>query len=600
MKLSLANLAPLKEIEFDSPAPEGMDIPNFDSLVDALKWKNDLENYSMDLENELKHAQRQLDDKLSGQGERGAEPEGGPIQQKIAGELDQIKSNIQTFKKELNTISSKIDYFDQNYLGEGDYADRLANSGTDSDGRNTWGDKTGYSDEEMAQGKGKLKKYPDKDGRNVWGDKTEGLNETTEDAWKAIDVSRKAEKELNKELNGNKQWQERTAKKLAMLKKLNDDGKFKKKGGWDEEALQGWVDKDYSWETVSGKFANNLKEMKKNNNKNLITERLQELAGIKPLYQEAMQQGDYSAIEKGWDGLDEDEQRDIINTALSGEARPDDFEKDFDQLKSEIPDFESGVANYLGIDEGEDLTFEPEDMDNPDEDLVIIGSGYADIENKFGERPSQTNGEYAKIGQWVVDNLETITKGEENNGDKEAALDYIYGEINEGSCGYSQDAPGGEELDTPGGTQGMDADERTRGMLKIFIQKEIAKLKNPDKADLNKDGKLSSYEKARGAAIEKNMKEGEPGDFDRDLEYLMGKDDFAKATSNEVPGLGDTVIDDKTDITTSKKTFMQMMMQFTDEPFLIETGLKLYDAWANGEGGLKPSRILDILKQSSN
>ena len=41
MKLSLVNLAPLKEIEFDSPAPEGMDIPNFDSLVKALKWKND-------------------------------------------------------------------------------------------------------------------------------------------------------------------------------------------------------------------------------------------------------------------------------------------------------------------------------------------------------------------------------------------------------------------------------------------------------------------------------------------------------------------------------------------------------------------------------
>lgn len=35
-------------------------------------------------------------------------------------------------------------------------------------------------------------------------------------------------------------------------------------------------------------------------------------------------------------------------------------------------------------------------------------------------------------------------------------------------------------------------------------------LKNPEKADLNKDGKLSSYEKTRGAAIEKAMqKEGE-------------------------------------------------------------------------------------------
>ena len=33
-----------------------------------------------------------------------------------------------------------------------------------------------------------------------------------------------------------------------------------------------------------------------------------------------------------------------------------------------------------------------------------------------------------------------------------------------------------------------------------------ANLMNPDKADLNKDGKLSSYEKARGRAIEKSMK----------------------------------------------------------------------------------------------
>lgn len=33
-----------------------------------------------------------------------------------------------------------------------------------------------------------------------------------------------------------------------------------------------------------------------------------------------------------------------------------------------------------------------------------------------------------------------------------------------------------------------------------------ANLMNPDKADLDKDGKLSSYEKARGRAIEKNMR----------------------------------------------------------------------------------------------
>ena len=33
----------------------------------------------------------------------------------------------------------------------------------------------------------------------------------------------------------------------------------------------------------------------------------------------------------------------------------------------------------------------------------------------------------------------------------------------------------------------------------------MAKLKNPEKADLNKDNKISSYERARGLAIEKAM-----------------------------------------------------------------------------------------------
>jgi len=72
--------------------------------------------------------------------------------------------------------------------------------------------------------------------------------------------------------------------------------------------------------------------------------------------------------------------------------------------------------------EDEDYRLEPEDIEDPDEDLVIIGSGYLDIKNNFGERPSQTNGEYAEIGQKVVDQL--------HNGDKDAALNYIYSRIN--------------------------------------------------------------------------------------------------------------------------------------------------------------------------
>lgn len=53
-------------------------------------------------------------------------------------------------------------------------------------------------------------------------------------------------------------------------------------------------------------------------------------------------------------------------------------------------------------------------------------------------------------------------------------------------------------------------------------------LKNPEKADLNKDGKLSSYEQARGAAIEKAM-QVEEGDLDlghQDNEPHMLKGDL--------------------------------------------------------------------------
>ena len=70
------------------------------------------------------------------------------------------------------------------------------------------------------------------------------VRESNQSEWDAIDVSRTAEKELS-----NKEWNERTAKKLAILKSLNDEGKFKK--DWDDEKLQGWVDKNYSWEKVS-------------------------------------------------------------------------------------------------------------------------------------------------------------------------------------------------------------------------------------------------------------------------------------------------------------------------------------------------------------
>ena len=96
------------------------------------------------------------------------------------------------------------------------------------------------------------------------------------------------------------------------------------------------------------------------------------------------------------------------------------FVKDMMGRKDEL----KGIATELGyLNEEEDLTFEPEDMDNPDEDLVIIGSGYLDIKSNFKGRPNMTNDELATLGQKVVDQL--------HKGDKEAALNYIYSRINE-------------------------------------------------------------------------------------------------------------------------------------------------------------------------
>jgi len=79
------------------------------------------------------------------------------------------------------------------------------------------------------------------------GDTKDALKESTEKSWDAIDVSRKAEKEID-----NKEWNERTTKKLDMLVALNKAGKFKK--DWSDEKLQGWIDKNYSWEKLSQQF----------------------------------------------------------------------------------------------------------------------------------------------------------------------------------------------------------------------------------------------------------------------------------------------------------------------------------------------------------
>ena len=52
------------------------------------------------------------------------------------------------------------------------------------------------------------------------------------------------------------------------------------------------------------------------------------------------------------------------------------------------------------------------------------------------------------------------------------------GTLFEGSCGYTQTAPGGKELNTPGGIKGSDAYTRTQNILKNYIKQEVKILKN--------------------------------------------------------------------------------------------------------------------------
>jgi len=100
-------------------------------------------------------------------------------------------------------------------------------------------------------------------------------------------------------------------------------------------------------------------------------------------------------------------------------------------------------------------------------------------------------------------------------------------EIEEGTCGYGVD---GEIGDTPAGPM-------------LIRLKEMVKdaLKNPKKADLNKDGKLSDYEKKRGAAIEKSMqKELETPSEEISDEPISEEDKMSDEERQLMKDLGDS------------------------------------------------------------
>ena len=201
MKLtSLINLESLQEIDVNDPAlmraraakdkMNQMKLnpkPSFDEILD-------LRNEKEDLEHRIKNLYREMES------DPDVEAEGGAVADQYGDELNKLETRLLKVKKQ-------IALYDMN-------------EGEDED-----------DEQDMA---------------DIKADIDSMMNES-EDKWNAIDVSRKAEKEVD-----NKEWNSRTTAKLDMLIALNTAGKFKK--DFDEERLQGWVDQNYSWEKLSRQF----------------------------------------------------------------------------------------------------------------------------------------------------------------------------------------------------------------------------------------------------------------------------------------------------------------------------------------------------------
>ena len=266
-------------------------------------------------------------------------------------------------------------------------------------------------------------------------DMSEGttLNES-EDKWNAIDVSRKAEKEI-----GNKEWNERTTKKLDMLKALNAAGKFKK--DFDEERLQGWVDQNYSWEKLTRQFKLNesYSAMYESNIKMTVNLKMDSEVG-EPVTVEYDPKKNLQDVTISWGN------------------------------ESHTVDFEAGDVIDDHGNEGMDI----ETMADSDD------GRWQFILDVYVSAQFPMTGDFE---DWDFNEL--IVQGHPENEDHlepedRFNQDPMEEDVDEGSCGYGPDGVPG---DTPGETRGMPADKRTMTMMREAIRKEITKLAETDSLD---------------------------------------------------------------------------------------------------------------------
>ena len=356
MKLaSLINLEPLEEMDINDPAL--MRARAAKTKMDQMKSNPrigfdqvlDLRGEKRDLELQINNIYREMEN------DPDIEPEGGPVADEYGDTLNRLETRLYKINKQIASYD----------MSEGEDED---------------------DEQDMADVKADIA----------------SMNETTEKAWNAVDVSRTAEKAIS-----NKEWNERTGKKLDMLKALNKAGKFKKKGGWDEEELQGWVDKNYSWTQVSNKFQ--LNEIYSLMYKNTPT------VFNNPIFENYTKQSLLKALGSADDAL----------------------------IQTHVSPGEKGEGDYR-LDGQEYVIYNP-NSNNDDNAAMWNSDDYVVALDKDGEEYEIAYADIMRIN------------------------------MDEGSCGYGPDGVPGN---TPGETKGMPADDRTRGMLKKLIQREIAKYEN--------------------------------------------------------------------------------------------------------------------------
>jgi hemerythrin-like domain-containing protein len=90
-------------------------IPKFSSLAKAFDYIQRLRGQSMDLEQTMRTTLADIQD-LQRDMEQEAEPEGGPIANKYAREMEYLKRQYNKTKAEFEKVMDEIDEFDQKYL----------------------------------------------------------------------------------------------------------------------------------------------------------------------------------------------------------------------------------------------------------------------------------------------------------------------------------------------------------------------------------------------------------------------------------------------------------------------------------------------------